>query len=90
VEEAVGAVEPLMEAADLAADEPLGLRITVIALQPHDPAVLDRDLEAAGVWTVQGAGAPVDGAVRVPVPRIAERVRQKPAAFMTNLYSRCL
>jgi hypothetical protein len=63
VEEAVGAVEPLVETADLGADEPLRRGVPMIAVQLYNTSALDRDGEAAGVRTVQGAGAVERGSV---------------------------
>ena len=70
IEQAILAVDPLAEAADLGADEVAGDRIGVAAVDLQDAALLDRDVERAGIGAVERAGG-ADGGVspglRVPV-----------------------
>src|SRR2546425_1016360 len=57
VEQSIGAVQALAELADLRADEALGHRIPVRAVDIDDAAALDRDREAARIWTIERAGS---------------------------------
>ena len=56
VEEAVLAVDALGEAPHLAADVTAGARVLVAAIDFDDAALLDRDLERAGIRAVERAG----------------------------------
>ena len=56
VEDTVLAVDTLVEAADLGADEIAGDGIVVAAVDFPDAAALDGDVERAGVWTIERAG----------------------------------
>ena len=56
IEQAILAVDPIGEPPDLAADETAGDGVLVAAVDLHDPAVLDRDVDRAGVGAIQGTG----------------------------------
>ena len=56
IEQAILAVDPIGELPDLAANETAGDGILVAAVDLHDPAVFDRDVDRAGVRAIQGTG----------------------------------
>ncbi len=56
MEDALAAVDVFRIALDLGADEVSGKRVDVSPPNLRYAAVLDLDLEAAGVWAIEGAG----------------------------------
>jgi len=56
IPQTIGAVDTLAEAAHLRADVPIGDRVRLGAVDGRNAAVLDRDVEAAPVRTVERTG----------------------------------